>query len=96
MGKYSIVFTENNIEELQKHKKAGNKAINTKIDKKFNELKNTPYTGEGQPEPLKYSLTGLWSRRINRKIVYRVEENIVTVFVVSAMGHSQINNAVKL
>jgi toxin YoeB len=89
MGKYSVVFAANTIKELEKHKKAGNKAINTKIDEIFNELKNTPFTGEGQSEPLKYSLTGLWSRRINRehRIVYRVEENIVTVFVVSAMGH---------
>jgi len=89
MGKYSIVFAANTIKELEKHKKVGNKAINTKIDKIFNELKETPFTGEGQPEPLKYSLTGLWSRRINRehRIVYRVEENIVTVFVVSTMGH---------
>ena len=89
MGKYSIVVAENAIKELQKHKKVGNKAVNTKIDKIFNELKETPFIGEGQPEPLKYSLSGLWSRRINRehRIVYSVDEAIVTVFVVSAIGH---------
>jgi toxin YoeB len=89
MGKYLVNFSESALKELAKHKKAGNKAINRKIDKIFNELKETPYTGEGHPEALKHSLTGLWSRRINRehRIIYSVDENIVTVYVVSAMGH---------
>ncbi len=89
MGKYLVTFSESAITELAKHKKAGNKAINNKIDKIFNELKETPFIGEGQPEPLKHSLTGLWSRRINRehRIIYSVDEKIVTVYVVSAMGH---------
>lgn len=89
MGKYSIVFAENTIKELQRHKKARNKVINAKIAKIFNELKNYPFDGEGQPEPLKFNLTGFWSRRINREhiIIYKVEESIVTVFVGSVMGH---------
>jgi toxin YoeB len=92
MGKYKIVFAENVIKELQKHKKAGNKAINNKIDKIFNELKENPFVGEGQPEPLKYSLLGLWSRRINRehRIVYSVDQDIVTVYIISRMGHYEI------
>jgi toxin YoeB len=51
MGKYSVVFAENTIRELEKHKKAGNKAVNTKIDKIFNELKETPFTGIGHLNP---------------------------------------------
>jgi toxin YoeB len=33
-----------------------------------------PYSGTGKPEPLKRTLTGWWSRRINRehRLVYRV------------------------
>ena len=33
-----------------------------------------PFTGTGKPEPLKRSLTGWWSRRINHehRLVYRV------------------------
>ena len=89
MGKYSIVLAENAIKELEKHKKAGNKAINSKIDKIFNQLKENPYIGEGQPEQLKYDYQGYWSRRINRahRIIYRVDENVVSVFVIAAMGH---------
>jgi toxin YoeB len=45
--------------------------------------------GIGQPEALKYELSGFWSRKINQKdrLIYKVEEDIVTVFVISAMGH---------
>ncbi|WP_221411219.1 Txe/YoeB family addiction module toxin [Epilithonimonas xixisoli] len=47
------------------------------------------FFGEGKPEQLKYNFTGYWSRRINQKdrIVYRVDNDIVTVYIVSAMGH---------
>jgi len=53
------------------------------------ELTETPYTGIGNPEALKFELSGFWSRRINQKdrMIYKVEEDIVTVFVISAMGH---------
>jgi toxin YoeB len=60
-----------------------------KIFKIFYDLENTPYIGVGNPEPLKHNLAGLWSRRINQKdrVIYSVNENLVTVEIVSAMGH---------
>ena len=35
-----------------------------------------PFTGIGKPEPLKYLLTGAWSRRITQehRLVYKVSE----------------------
>jgi toxin YoeB len=89
MGQYIVKFSESVIKELDKHKKSGNKSLNKKIDKMFNELKNNPYTGEGQPEQLKHNLIGFWSRRINKehRIIYSVDESIVTVYVIAAMGH---------
>jgi toxin YoeB len=48
-----------------------------------------PETGTGKPEKLKFELTGYWSRRINKKdrLIYSIEHHIVTVTVVSAVGH---------
>lgn len=47
-----------------------------------------PFLGEGQTEELKYNFKGYWSRRVNqRDQIYRVEEEILTVIIVSAMGH---------
>jgi toxin YoeB len=89
MGKYLIDLSDEAKEDLKKHKKAGNKAVISKITQIFEDLENHPYIGVGQPEKLKYELAGKWSRRINKKdrIIYSVNENIVTVFVLSAMGH---------
>jgi Txe/YoeB family toxin of toxin-antitoxin system len=66
-----------------------NKSILNKIDVIYNELKEHPFTGTGKPEPLKHDLSGLWSWRINQKdrLIYEVIEDVVTVYVLSAMGH---------
>ena len=41
----------------------------------------TPYKGIGKPEPLKYELTGMWSRRLTNKerIVYYVENDTLNI-----------------
>lgn len=89
MGKYKIVLQPTAEKDLIKHKKSGNKVIIKKIITILNELTEDPYKGTGKPEPLKYDLSGYWSRRINleHRIVYRVDENEVIVIVVSALGH---------
>lgn len=89
MGKFRIKIEKLAQNHIEKFYKAGNKGNIKKIENILLELSETPYSGTGQPEQLKYELTGYWSRRINQKdrIVYRVEEQIVMVYVVSAMGH---------
>lgn len=89
MGKYFVEITPDARKDLQFHFKSGNKPTIKKIEKILSELSETPYEGEGKPEQLKHDLTGYWSRRINQKdrIIYRVEEQVITVFIVSAIGH---------
>jgi toxin YoeB len=89
MGKYFVEFDSVARKDLKAHYKSGNKATIKKIEKILLELTETPFMGEGQPEELKYEYKGYWSRRINQKdrIIYRVDDEIVTVFIVSAMGH---------
>jgi len=74
--------------ELQVHYKSGNKSVIRKIEQIFLELSNTPYEGTGNPEALKYHLSGYWSIRINKKdrIIYTVYEDTVLVLVVSVLG----------
>ena len=56
------------------------------------EIKQTPFNGTGKPEPLKFDLKGLWSRRITgeHRLVYRIEgkkgEN-QTCFIVQCRFH---------
>ena len=49
----------------------------------------TPFTGLGQPEPLKSNFKGYWSRRINleHRLVYKVEDS--RIVVISLYGHYQ-------
>jgi len=53
------------------------KRINTLI----NEFQRDPFEGIGKPEPLKHSLSGYWSRRINdeHRIVYKVTDDNVLI-----------------
>jgi len=89
MGQFKVEVTDKAEKDLIKHFKAGNKATIKKIEKLFIELSEHPYSGTGQPEQLRNDLSGYWSRRINQKdrLVYSVSENVVTVTVVSAIGH---------
>jgi toxin YoeB len=89
MGKYFVEFDDIARKDLKNHYKSGNKATIKKIEKILLELTENPFSGAGQPEELKYDFNGYWSRRINQKdrMIYRVEEEVVTVVIVSAMGH---------
>ncbi|WP_323670615.1 Txe/YoeB family addiction module toxin [Pedobacter sp. PF22-3] len=53
------------------------------------ELHIHPEIGVGNPERLKFELSGLWSRRINQKdrLIYKIEDEVVTVTIISALGH---------
>ena len=45
------------------------------------ETRENPFEGIGKPEPLKFELTGCWSRRIDaeHRIVYRVTDDRIRV-----------------
>ena len=60
-----IRFTKQADIDLDSLKRSGNKQIIKKIKELLEAISNDPYKGIGQPEPLKYSLSGAWSRRIN-------------------------------
>lgn len=89
MGKFRIEITKEAQKDIEKHFKSGNKVSINNISKILIELIDNPYEGIGRPEQLKYEYSGYWSRKINQKdrLIYRVEEEIITIYIVSAMGH---------
>ena len=89
MGKFGVKIEDLANLHIKKHLKSGNKANIKRIEKILEELAENPFEGIGNPEPLKFELSGFWSRRINKqdRLIYYVEENVVTVYIVSAMGH---------
>ena len=48
--RYALEFSKIAIEDINKHKKSGDKGILKKIEKLLNELMEHPTSGAGQPE----------------------------------------------
>lgn len=88
MGKYSVVLVGTSKEDLRRIYKSGDKALIKKVEALFVELSEHPHTGTGKPEPLRYLKT-VWSRRLDKKnrIIYSINDNVVTVYVISLLGH---------
>lgn len=86
---YRIEILPQAVNDILTYSKTGNKTALKKIQEIIIELKLHPTKGTGQPEKLKYELTGYWSRRIDKKnrMIYRIEEEKITVVVISALGH---------
>lgn len=62
----------------------GNKYNVKKINKLIKDIDRDPFTGIGKPEPLKYDLSGKWSRRITdeHRLIYSVMNE--TIYLYSA------------
>ncbi|HPX05436.1 MAG: Txe/YoeB family addiction module toxin [Bacteroidales bacterium] len=86
---YVLEFTKVALADIEKHRKVGDKAVLKKIATLLNEIKENPTEGTGRIELMKYGLAGKFSRRINHKhrLVYTIEEDIITVHVLSLWGH---------
>ncbi len=82
-----IVFLPEAKEDLDFWLKSGNKTILKKIAQLIEAITENPFEGVGKPEPLKYSLTGCWSRRINieHRLVYEILDNKILIH--SVKGH---------
>ena len=86
---YLIKLEPKAVKDIRMLKKSGNKTLMVKIEKILIELSEHPTYGTGQVEQLKGNLSGYWSRRIDKfnRIIYFIEEKIVTITIISAKGH---------
>lgn len=82
-----IEYTAQAQNDLKFWKKSGNKVIQKKIFQLLQAIIESPFTGIGKPEALKYELSGKWSRRINdeHRIIYVVTDAII--YIQSLKGH---------
>ena len=71
-----ILWHENSWEEYLSWQ-TEDKKILKRINMLIKDIQRSPYDGIGKPEPLKGSLSGWWSRRIDEsnRIVYRIKED---------------------
>ena len=84
-----INYSEQAQEDIDYWKKSGNKTVMNKITKLLRDTSGHPYTGIGKPEPLKYELSGKWSRRITseHRMVYVVREYMNDIYILSLRYH---------
>ena len=86
-----IKFSSKAKKDLEFWTKIGNKFILKKISELLRAIEENPYEGIGKPEPLKYGLSGVWSRRINQehRMIYEIiEENTIEILdILSLKGH---------
>jgi toxin YoeB len=82
-----IIYLPKADEDLSYWIKTSNKIILKKIAQLTAHILVSPYGGIGKPEPLKYSLSGKWSRRIDKanRFIYAISNN--TIYVYSLKGH---------
>jgi toxin YoeB len=77
----NVSFTENAWEDYLYWQKMDKKIIK-RINELIKDIKRNHFEGLGKPEPLKYDLSGKWSRRITEehRLVYHVEGSNLIVY----------------
>jgi len=75
-----IIFSSKSWEEYLYWQKTDRKILR-RINSLIKEIQRNPFEGMGKPEPLRYALSGYWSRRINdeHRIVYKVTEDSILI-----------------
>jgi toxin YoeB len=69
-----LIFSEHAWEDYLYWQRTDRKILQ-RINTLIKDTQRTPFEGIGKPEPLKHSLSGYWSRRINdeHRFVYKIE-----------------------
>lgn len=83
----SLVF-EGSTWEAYEALRTKDKALHKKLCQILKDmLRADPATGIGKPEPLRYGLSGLWSRRLSQgeRVIYRFDDN--AIYILAIGGH---------
>ena len=84
----SVLFDDEGWEDYLYWQKVDKKLLK-KINELIKDIQLSPFEGLGKPEPLKYDLSGLWSRRINseHRLVYQWNDETGCVTVIQCRYH---------
>lgn len=82
-----VVYKDKALEDIKFWKKSGQKIIQNKISRLIEDILQNPYFGLGKPEALKYELSGLWSREIDKgnRLIYEIADQ--QLHIISMRGH---------
>jgi toxin YoeB len=76
-----IVFSATALRQYDSWIKEENNKILDRIDALIANIQESPFSGMGKPEPLKYEFSGSWSRRITQKhrLRYRIKDETIEI-----------------
>lgn len=82
----NVLFTKSAWEEYA-YWHENDKKIIKRINQLIKDIMRGSNNGLGKPEPLKFALSGFWSRRINdeHRLVYKIEKD--QIFIVQCRYH---------
>jgi toxin YoeB len=74
------VFVDESWEDYLYWQKTDKKMV-ARINELLKDISRNPFTGRGNPEPLKYKYSGFWSRPINAEhlLIYRINEDKIQI-----------------
>ncbi|RLE34796.1 MAG: Txe/YoeB family addiction module toxin [Acidobacteria bacterium] len=75
-----LIFSEHAWDDYLHWQKTDKKTLK-QINNLIRDIQRNKYEGIGKPEPLKYALSGYWSRRINseHRVVYKIENDAILI-----------------
>ncbi len=73
-----IMFLEDAWQDYSYWQKIDKKVLK-RINQLIKDIQRSPFEGIGKPEPLKFDMSGLWSRRINQehRLIYQVKDDYI-------------------
>ena len=81
-----LIFSENAWEDYLYWQKTDNQILQ-RINRLIKDSQRDPFSGIGQPEPLKHALAGYWSRRINQEHRYIYKPLKEAILIVQLRYH---------
>lgn len=84
----NLSWTPNAWEEYLYWQKTDKKVVK-RVNNLIKDAMRTPFDGIGKPEPLKFQLSGCWSRRINdeHRLVYKLSDDNHTLHILQCRYH---------
>lgn len=82
----NILFHEKAFKEYLYWQNSDKKTLK-RLNELIKDIARNPFEGLGKPEPLKYELSGYWSRRINLedRLIYKIEGDLI--IIISCLKH---------
>lgn len=75
-----LIFSEHAWEDYCYWQKTDKKIL-ARINELIQDIQRNKYQGIGKPEPLRHTLAGWWSRRINseHRIIYKIDSDSILI-----------------